>query len=176
MVSQPTHSSNRILRPVKGWFILLTLLLALFLNMLPVIGRLPAYPDWLALILTFWCVREPRKLGMGTAFVLGLVMDVVNAGVIGQHALAYVPLAYAATSLSRRILWFPLLKQALQILPLLFLADTLMLLVRMLAGAEFPGLEYFTGPLVATVLWYPLTFLLLLPQYQPTEKDENRPI
>lgn len=176
MVSHPTHSSNRILRPVKGWFILLTLLLALLLNMIPQLGRLPAYPDWLALILTFWCVREPRKLGMGTAFLLGLIMDVVNAGVIGQHPLAYVPLAYAATSLSRRILWFPLLKQALQILPLLFLAHALMLLARMPTGAEFPGFTYFLSPLVAALLWYPLTFMLLLPQYQPSEKDENRPI
>jgi len=53
---QPTHSSNRILRPVKGWFLVLTLLLAMFLNTVP-LGHLPGVPDWMALVLAFWCVR-----------------------------------------------------------------------------------------------------------------------
>ncbi len=172
---QPTHSSNRILRPVRGWFLWLSLLLALFINMIP-LGRLPGFPDFVALVLAFWCVREPLKIGMGGAFLLGLTMDVLDASVIGQHALAYVMLAYTANSLSRRILWFPLVEQALQILPLLLLSQMVMLVARMLAGAEFPGLLYFLGSFSAALLWYPLTYLLLLPQYQPHEKDENRPI
>lgn len=172
---QPTHSSNRILRPVKGWFVALTLLLAMFLNMVP-LGHLSGYPDFMALALAFWCVREPLKIGMGVAFLLGLTMDVVDASVIGQHSLAYVLLAYAANSLSRRILWFPLLQQAMQILPLLLLAQVVMLLARLVAGAEFPGLLYFLGSFIAAALWYPVTYLLLLPQYQPHEKDANRPI
>ncbi len=172
---QPNHSSNRILRPVKGWFIGLTVLLAMFLNMIPV-GRLPGFPDCVALLIAFWCVREPLKIGMGIAFLLGLTMDVVDANIIGQHALAYVLLAYAANSLSRRILWFPLIEQALQILPLLLLTQVVMLLLRLITGAEFPGLSYFLGSLVGALLWYPLSFLLLVPQYQPLEKDENRPI
>ena len=172
---QPNHSSNRILRPVKGWFIGLTVLLAMFLNMIPV-GRLPGFPDCVALLIAFWCVREPLKIGMGIAFLLGLTMDVVDANIIGQHALAYVLLAYAANSLSRRILWFPLIEQALQILPLLLLTQMVMLLLRLITGAEFPGLSYFLGSLVGALLWYPLSFLLLVQQYQPLEKDENRPI
>lgn len=174
-MTQPTHFSNRILRPVKPWFIALTLLLGVFANMIPV-GNLPGIPDWTALILAFWCIREPLKVSMGLAFLLGLTMDVANGSIIGQHALAYVLLAYAANSLSRRILWFPLLQQALQVLPLLLLAQLSMLAARLLAGARFPGLEYFLGSLVSALLWYPLTFLLLLPQYRPAEKDENRPI
>lgn len=172
---QPTHSSNRILRPVKGWFVALTLLLALFANMIP-FGHLPGFPDCVAVVLAFWCVREPLKIGMGVAFLLGLTMDVVDASVIGQHALAYVLLAYAANSLSRRILWFPLIEQALQILPLLLLSQLVMLVARLITGAEFPGLQYFLGSFIAALLWYPLTYLLLLPQYQPHEKDANRPI
>jgi rod shape-determining protein MreD len=172
---QPTHSSNRILRPVHGGFILLTLLLALFVNMIP-LGRLPGFPDTVALVLTFWCVREPLKIGMGAGFLLGLLMDVVDASVIGQHSLAYVLLAFASSSLSRRILWFPLLQQALQILPLLLMAQLVMLIVRLLAGADFPGILYFTSSLSATLLWFPFTYLLLLPQYRSVDKDDNRPI
>ena len=152
---QPTHSSNRILRPARNWFIITTLLLALVANMLPV-GRLPAFPDCVALILAFWCVRD--------------------ASVVGQHSLAYVLLAYAANNLSRRILWFSLGKQALHLLPLLLLTQLAMMVIRLIGGAEFPGLAYFSGSFIATLLWYPLTYLLLLPQYQPQDKDENRPI
>ncbi|MBV2234981.1 MAG: rod shape-determining protein MreD [Sterolibacterium sp.] len=174
-MTQPTHFSNRILRPVKPWFIGLSLLLAVFANMIP-FGNLPGVPDWAALILIFWCVREPLKISMGIAFLLGLTMDVANGSLIGQHALAYILLAYTANSLSRRILWFPLLQQALHVLPLLLLAQGLMLAIRLLTGANFPGLDYFLGSLAAALLWPPLTYLLLLPQYRPEDKDENRPI
>jgi len=172
---QPTHSSRRILLPVKGWFIALTLFIALFLNLLP-LGRTIGVPDWVALVLTFWCVREPLKVGMTTGFILGLIADVADASLMGQHALAYVLLAFAAAGLSRRILWFPLGQQALHILPLLFGAQLVMLLVRLAGGAEFPGILYLVAPLIATALWHPLTYLLLTPQYRPVDRDENRPI
>lgn len=172
---QPTNSSRRILLPVKGWFILLALFVALFLNLLP-LGRVTGVPDWVALVLAFWCVREPRKVGMATGFMLGVVADVADASLMGQHALAYVLLAFAATTLSRRILWFPLGQQALHILPLLVGTQVVMLLVRMIGGAEFPGLMYLLAPVIATALWHPLTYLLLIPQYRPVDRDENRPI
>ncbi len=172
---QPTNSSRRILLPVKGWFIILSLFGALFLNLLP-IGRVSGVPDWVALVLAFWCVREPLKVGMAAGFVLGVIADVADASLMGQHALAYVLLAFAASGLSRRILWFPLGQQALHILPLLFGAQLVMLLVRMSSGAEFPGVLYLLAPVIAALLWHPITYLLLMPQYRPVDRDENRPI
>ena len=172
---QATYSSSRILQPVKHWFILLSLLIALFLNFLPTAAWL-WMPDWLALVLVFWSIREPRHVGMATAFLLGLVMDVADASLMGQHSLAYVVATYLATSLSRRILWFPLGQQALHVLPLLLSVQIVQLAVRLMPGIEFPGLLYLVGPFIATVLWLPLTFVLLLPQYRPIEHDANRPI
>lgn len=174
-MTQPTHSSNRILRPVKGWFMASSLILAVLIGMIP-LGRMSGFPDLAALGLAFWCVREPLKIGMGAAFLLGVAMDIVTAGAVGQHALAYVLLAYAAARLSRRILWFPLSMQALHVLPLLLVAQCVMAVTRMMCGAEFPGLPYFLGSFISALLWHPLTYLLLLPQYQPLEKDLNRPI
>ena len=170
-----TFSSSRILLPVRPWFIVFSLLLALVLNFLPTSAWLWV-PDWVALIIVFWSIREPRRVGMGTGFLLGLAMDVADASVMGQHALAYVLVAYAASSLSRRILWFPLGQQALHVLPLLLLVQLVQLGVRAMPGFVFPGLSYFIGPFVATLLWLPLTFLLLLPQHQPVERDDNRPL
>lgn len=174
-MNQPTHHSNRLLLPARSWFITTTLLLALFLNLVP-LGRLPFVPDWVALVLIFWCIHQPLKVGMGTAFFLGIAMDVGDASVMGQHALAYVLLAFAGCGLSRRILWFPLGQQALHILPLLLATQVVMVVARLVGGAEFPGWGYFLGSFTGALLWFPLTFVLLLPQYQPLEKDENRPI
>ena len=175
MAIQPNYSSRRILLPVRPWFILLTLGAALFLDLIP-LGRAIGIPDWVALVLAFWSVREPLRVGMGTAFVLGVLMDVAAGSVMGQHALAYLLLAYGASSLSRRVLWFPLGQQALHILPMLLATQLVMALARLAGGADFPGFGYFLGSFTAALLWHPLTYILLLPQYQPIEKDENRPI
>lgn len=172
---QPTFTSSRILLPVRPWFIGLTLVLALLLNFMPT-AHWPAMPDWVALVLCFWSVREFRKVGMGWSFVLGLAMDVADGSLMGQHALAYVLMSYGASSLSRRILWFPLVQQALQVFPLLLMVQVIQLGARMLTGAAFPGFGYLLGPFVAALLWLPATYLLLLPQYQPVERDANRPI
>lgn len=174
-MNQPTHRSNRILLPAHGWFIWASLLVAVFLNLIP-LGRLPGVPDWVALVLTFWCIHQPLKISMGTGFVLGLAMDVADGSVMGQHALAYVLLAFTATGLSRRILWFPLLHQAAHVLPMLLGTQIVMLAARMVGGAEFPGLLWFLSSFLATALWHPLTYLLLLPQYRPVDRDDNRPI
>jgi rod shape-determining protein MreD len=172
---QPTQSSRRILLPVKPWFILVSLTGALFLNVIP-LGRFAAMPDWVALVLMFWCIHQPLKVGMGAAFTLGLLMDVADASVMGQHALAYVALAFGAGVLSRRILWFPLLQQALHVLPMLVGTQLIMLLIRLALGGIFPDLSWFLGGFIGAALWYPLTYLLLLPQYRPVERDETRPI
>lgn len=172
---QPNFSSSRILLPVRPWFIYLSLFVALMLNFLPTSDWI-GVPDWVALVLCFWAIREPRRVGMGWAFALGICMDVADSSALGQHALAYVVLAYLATAFSRRILWFPLLQQALQVLPLLLLAKLLQAVMRLPSGVEFPDLLWFLGPVVASVLWLPATFLLLLPQYRPVEQDPNRPI
>lgn len=172
---QAGHASSRILQPANPWFIRLSLLVALLLNFLPSAVWL-WMPDWVALTLVFWCVREPRYAGMGYAFILGLAMDVADASLMGQHALAYVIIAYLAMLLSRRILWFSLGQQALHALLLLLVAPAVQLAVRMPLGVEFPGMLYFAGPFIAAVLWPLLAFILLLPQYQPIERDANRPI
>lgn len=172
---QQTHRSNRILQPVRPWFIYLSLLLALCLNFVPT-GRVPGVPDWVAFALAFWCVREPQRIGMMTGFVLGLLVDVGQGAALGQHALAYVVLAYLTSAFSRRLLWFGTAQQALHVLPMLLLAQIIMVAVRLLAGAEFPGWSYFLSSLTTALLWGPIGFLLLLPQYQPVDRDDNRPI
>ncbi|MES2770561.1 MAG: rod shape-determining protein MreD [Pseudomonadota bacterium] len=172
---QSAFSSARILLPAKPWFIAVSLLLSLLLNLLPT-RQWPGMPDCVALVLIFWSMHEHRRVGMGWAFLLGLAMDVADANLLGQHALAYVLASYVAATLARRILWFPLSLQALHILVMLLAVQLIQLCVRMSLGADFPGVTYFFGAMLGAVLWIPLNYLLLLPQYQPVEHDDNRPI
>jgi rod shape-determining protein MreD len=163
------------LLPVRPWFIALTLFVTLLLNFLPT-SDWPWMPDWVALVLIFWSIHEPRRIGMGAGFLFGLIMDVADASLFGQHALAYVLATYASASIARRVSWFSLDKQALHVLPLLLMVQGAQFLVRAMPDVVLPGLSYFLGPFVGAALWPLLTFVLLLPQHQPEQRDENRPI
>ena len=173
--AQPTHASRRILRPAQPVFIWFSLLVAYGLNLLP-LGRLPGVPDWFALVLTFWAIHQPLRIGMATGFLFGVATDVAHGSVLGQHALAYVLLAFAASGLSRRILWFPLARQAVHVLPLQLATQLVMILVALVCGMEWPGVLWLLSSLTGTALWLPLTYILLTPQYRPQSKDVHRPI
>jgi rod shape-determining protein MreD len=156
---------EEILRPVNSWFVVLTLLVALVANILPLAGMtLVLRPDFLALVLLFWCIREPRLIGVGIAWFLGLMMDVADGTVFGQHALAYAVLAYAAEYFRRRVLRFPLWQQAAQVAVLLLVCSGLVALVRVVGGAPLPRWSYAVGPLIGALLWPVLTVLLQWPQ------------
>ncbi len=174
----PSQPEQYILQPVNPWFIGFTLVLSLMLNLLPLPrdGWALAVPDWVALSLVFWNIHQPRRVGLLLAWTLGLVMDVNNASLLGEHALAYSIISYAAISLHRRARWFGMSGQVLYVLPLLLGAEVVVLIVRMLVGGTFPGVLYFTSSVSATLLWPVITWLYLAPQRRPTEKDENRPI
>ena len=166
---------QRILLPVKVRFMALTTLLALLFNLLPWRG-VTGLPDLLALVVVFWCVHQPRRMGIGAAWALGLMMDAANGALLGQHAFAYSVLAFAAIQLSRRILWFSIWLQALHVLLMLLGAHLLTLAVRLAAGGAFPGFAWFAGSGIAALLWPAVTFLLLAPQRQPETVDVDRPI
>ncbi|WP_051378105.1 rod shape-determining protein MreD [Derxia gummosa] len=164
-----------ILRPASRIFIYASLLGLLLLDLLPWGSRLPV-PDWVALGLVFWHVHQPRKLGLGAAFALGLVMDVHDGALLGQHALSYTLLSYGAIALHRRVQWFNQFGQMIHVLPLLLIGQLVMLVVRLAAGANFPGFAYFAASLVATLLWPVAKLLLLAPQRRAVDRDENRPL
>jgi len=156
---------EEFLRPVKPWFVLVTLVGALMANVIPVSGiALVIKPDFLALVLLYWCIREPRMIGVGVAWCLGLIMDVADATVLGQHALAYAVLAYSAEYFRRRVLRFPPWQQAAQVAGLLLVCAALVMLVRVVGGAPLPRWTYVVGPLTGALLWPVITVLLQWPQ------------
>jgi rod shape-determining protein MreD len=169
------RASRELLLPANPVFIWFTLALALAANLMP-LGRHPALPDLLALTLVFWNVHQPLRVGVGAAFVFGLFMDVHDAALLGQHALAYTLLSFFAITIHRRLLWFSVPSQALQVLPLFAAAHAVSLIVRMFAGGMFPGWELVFAPLVEALLWPLASVLLLAPQRRPPDPDKNRPL
>jgi rod shape-determining protein MreD len=161
---------SQILMPVRASTIVGSFALALFLNFLPW-PDVRVVPDFVALVLAFWCVRQPRLVGIGIGWMIGLVADAGNGVLLGQHALAYSLLAFLAIWLSRRILWFGPGLQALHVALLLLVSQGAALLVRLAAGDAFPGWAILVGPLAGAALWPAVTWLLLLPQRR-TEREQ----
>lgn len=128
---------------------------ALVLEMLPWGGWL--VPDFVALVLVFWNVFQPRRVGIALAWLLGIVMDVHSGALLGQHALAYSVLSYGAIALHRRLLWYSIAGQALQLLPLFLLANLAVIVVHLFMTGVGPSWTYFVSPLLTALLWIPLT-------------------
>ncbi len=169
---QPRSASHEILLPVRRLFIAFTLIVALMINLLPWGGWLLAIkPDFVALVLLYWCIQQPRKIGFTTAFLLGLVMDVADGSLFGQHALAYSVLAFAGIVLHRRVLMFTLKDQILHVISLLLLNDLIVLALRALVGAGFPGFGYFIGSVIAGGLWPFICYYFKLPQRPRLDPD-----
>jgi rod shape-determining protein MreD len=162
-------------RPVSRLFIALSILLAWMVELLPW-GRTPWMPDLVALVLVFWNVHQPRKVGIGVAFIVGLLVDVHASSLLGERALAYSLLSFGAISLHRRVLWFGTLGQMLHVLMLTFLALLVGVLVRAALGASSPPWSIWIQPLTTTLLWPLADALLLWPQRRPLDRDENRPL
>ncbi|MGH6626272.1 MAG: rod shape-determining protein MreD [Burkholderiaceae bacterium] len=172
MIMRP---GQQLLLPANPVFIWGSLGVAMLLNMLP-LGRAPWTPDWLMLLLVFWSVHQPLRVGIGAAFVFGLCMDVQQAALLGQHALAYTALSFFAITIHRRLLWFSVPSQALQVLPLFLAAHAIELALRLLGGGMFPGLPLLLAPLIEALLWPVVSVILLAPQRRAPDPDENRPL
>ncbi|MDO9133592.1 MAG: rod shape-determining protein MreD [Hydrogenophaga sp.] len=176
MIMRP---GQQLLLPANPAFIWFSLLSALMFNMLlnmGLWGRSAWVPDLLAVTLVFWSVHQPLRIGVGVAFLFGLAMDVHQGALLGQHALAYTVLGFLAISMHRRLLWFGVPNQAVQVLPLFVAAHVLELLVRMASGGSFPGLTYFIAPVLEAMLWPVVSVLLLAPQRRAPNPDDNRPL
>jgi rod shape-determining protein MreD len=150
--------------PASAGLVFFSFVGAYLLSVLPWSGAwLLARPDFMLLVLLFWTIHQPRSIGQGMAFALGLLMDVSDSMLLGQHAFAYVIAVFGAQVLRVRILSFHIPEQTLHVLGITVVTSAVMLLLNLLLGAEFPGLAYFISPIVTAMLWGPVNWLLYLP-------------
>ena len=153
----------------------LTLLVALALQ--PDAAGAPAgLPDLLALALVFWNVHQPRRVGVGLAFVFGLLMDVHDGAVLGQHALAYTLLSFFAITIHRRLLWFACRRRRCRSCRCSSPRMRCRSSCGMIAGGMFPGWQIAARAGVRIAALAAGGWLLLAPQRRPPDPDQNRPL
>ncbi|MBC9252161.1 rod shape-determining protein MreD [Pseudomonas alcaligenes] len=145
----------------NGWLVWVSLLLALLLSVMPLpdflqIGR----PLWLALVLSYWVLALPHRVGMITAWLFGLGQDVLYGALLGQHALTLTLVIFLVLTLERRMRMFPLWQQSLVLLVVLGLAQLVQLWLNALTGNRAPTLEFVLPALISALLW-PWVFAIL---------------
>jgi rod shape-determining protein MreD len=165
-----------LLLPANPRFIALTLVVGLLMNMLLGLTGWRWLPDVLAIVVVFWNVYQPRRVGLVLPFVLGLALDVHESALLGQNALSYVVLSSMAIAVQRRLLWFPLREQALQIAPLFVIASLLEWATRLIVQDAWPHWSQLFAPLMQAALWPLIGALLLAPQRRAFDPDNIRPL
>ncbi len=165
-----------LLLPANPRFIALTLVVGLLMNMLLGLTGWRWLPDVLAIVVVFWNVYQPRRVGLVLPFVLGLALDVHESALLGQNALSYVVLSSMAIAVQRRLLWFPLREQALQIAPLFVVASLLEWATRLIVQDAWPHWSQLFAPLMQAALWPLIGALLLAPQRRALDPDNIRPL
>jgi len=169
------NQPHYILLPVNPIFIIISLMLAFLFNFLPW-GSVAGVPDLVALTLVFWSIHQPRKVGIGVAFLMGLLMDVHTATLLGENALAYTLLSYFAITIHRRVLWFTPMTQTLHVFPLFLFAQAVRAVVQLVVNSKYPGWFFFVESIVTAALWPLASWMLLAPQRRAVDRDETRPI
>jgi rod shape-determining protein MreD len=137
-----------------GWVIAMSFVVALMLTMLP-LPDWAAYlrPEWATMVLIYWCMALPQRVGTGVGWVVGLFLDVIHGAVLGQYALALALIAYFTVSLHQRLRIYPLTQQSLIVLMLILMQELLLTWVRGFLGQPPNSLAYWLPSLTSMLLW-----------------------
>ncbi|WP_045769795.1 rod shape-determining protein MreD [Xanthomonas albilineans] len=145
----------------RGWVLPVSVIVALLLGLMPLpLAAQPLRPYWLALVLAYWVIETPDKIGLGFAFVVGVLTDLLYGGVLGEQALRLVILSFILQRFRARIRFFPMSQQALVIGGLLLNDRIVAAAVHLSVGEPTLPWRYWWAPLLGMLLWTPLFVLL----------------
>ncbi len=148
------------MRPVNRWIIYLTMLVALVCHLFPWEGRgIILRPVFMFVVLLYWLLRSPHLCNIGTAWFVGLLVDLATGSLLGQHALSFTLAAFVGVSYQRRLVLFNAWQLTGYVLLLLLLERVLLLLLKLFAGNENPGWHYFWPVATGLLLWQFLIFV-----------------
>lgn len=142
------------MRPIGLRDIYFSLMVAFMLYLLPWAGfGLMLRPDFVLLVLLYWLLRAPHLCNVGTAWMLGMLVDLASGSLFGQNALAYALTAFVALTYQRRLVLFNEWQQAGYVMLLLLLTQLSLLILKLFAGADLPGWSYFLPSVSGVLLW-----------------------
>ena len=144
-----------------GWIIALSLAVAFMLTAMP----LPEWavnwrPAWVAMVLIYWCMALPDRVGIGTAWCLGILLDVQQGTLLGQHALGLATIAWLTVRYHQRVRVFPLAQQALVVCGYLLILQFLTLWIRGIMGVPPQHWTFWMPAFTGMFLW-PWLFVIL---------------
>jgi len=141
--------------------VLITLVVGLMLTIMPLPEAIEAFrPNWLALLLIFWAMQLPRTWSVGTAWIVGIVLDVSYGTLLGQHALALCLVVFATVRFHLLMRVFPLSQLTATVFALLTLYQFILYWVNGVAGVSAPAITYWAPVLTGTLVW-PLFYAFL---------------
>lgn len=141
--------------------VVLTVIAAIMLSLLPLPDMIaPFKPYWVALVVIYWALETHDMIGLGGAFLAGLLLDVLSGSLMGMHALSLVIMVFLVQRFRPRLRFFPPWQQALSVLALLVNDRIILIWVTVLLGEPLPTWQYWLPPIVALAIW-PWLFLLL---------------
>ncbi len=152
---------NTLVRRQGYGAILFSLVVAWILSVIPLPETLRAWrPDWPLLVLIYWSLALPHRVSVGTAWLTGIVQDILIGTLIGQHALSYAVVVYLTVRLHQRLRLFPRWQQILSLLLLLTLGQLILLWVNGIIGRPIHTWLYWMPSVLGALLW-PLVYVLL---------------
>lgn len=141
--------------------LLSSILIALMLSIIPLPGQtIWLRPAWLAMVLVYWGVKLPSKMGIIYAWILGLLLDIMLASLLGEHALAIALVIYLASKMERQFNFFPLWQQSLCIGGLIFIYQLVIVIVQGISG-NLNNAQLFYLPALSSMCLWPWLYLLL---------------
>jgi rod shape-determining protein MreD len=117
-------------------------------------------PAWVAMVLVYWCMALPHRVGIGVGWVLGIIVDVMQGALLGQNAIGYAVIAYFVIKSHQRIRMFPFTQQAILICLMVLFSLLLSLWVRGIMGVPPRSWSYWMPALTSMLLW-PWIFIIL---------------
>src|SRR5688572_6371178 len=143
------------------WVLPVSLVAALLLGLLPLTPALaPLRPYWLALVVAYWVLEEPERVGLGFAFLVGILADLAFGNLLGEQALRLAIMTFILQRFRARLRFFPLSQQALAIGGLLLNDRIVAAVIHLVLGQPSPPREFWLAPLLGMLLW-PLVFVAM---------------
>ena len=141
--------------------VVITIIVALMLMVLPLPDSVVAFrPDWLALTMIYWAMMLPRSWSVGSAWLVGLVLDVAQGTLLGQHALALCFVVFVTVRFHLLMRVFPMSQLTATVFSLLALYQFILFWINGVAGVHVPAVVYW-GPVISGTILWPLVSIFL---------------
>ena len=141
-------------RPVRSWRAYFALFVALALEIAPIPDSLQAFrPPFMTMVLVYWIMMWPQRIGLGTAFLCGIALDILHGQLLGQNAITLTIVGYLTLNFHLQIRIFPLWQLTTAVLALLTADALIRFLIDGIAGSAPAGFGPWVRVLVGTLIW-----------------------